>query len=1077
LSEAVKLKDAAARRQIAEDLDRCLLVEAGAGSGKTASLVARMVALIKEGKCEISTMAALTFTRQAAAEMKGRLREALEKARAAESDEVKQERLNRALQGIDNCYIGTIHAFCGQLLRERPVEAGLEPGFVEMDELEDRLLRLETWREYLIATSEVNPRAIESLREIDIDMRELKDLHDTLCLYPEVEPIREEVSFPDLAEARAKLEVLLELAAEHWPSAVPSKGWDVLQKIMLQVNQRREFLGTDDDLEFLRVLEIMNKRGEIVQNRWKTPGGAKEVKAAYDGFQEEYVKPILKAWWEYRHARVIDFVLPAVAKCRERRVQAARLNYQDLLVITLEMLKHNSEVRSYFQTRYTHLLVDEFQDTDPLQAEILFYLTGDDTSEPDWRKLSPRPGSLFVVGDPKQSIYRFRRADIDTYNEVRQLIERSGGEVLHLTSNFRSVERIGDWVNRTFADLMGETDQFQPEFHRLDTMRVSAPGDRCGVHTITIPKVDRHRQEEIARQDAERIARWIRWALDGGITLTRTGEGRNGRPQPGDFMILFRYKSHIPFYARALEQYGIPFTMSGGDGLSDAEELSWLITLLRALLDPENPVSLLAVLRGPLFGFSDNQLLRFRRAGGKFSFQDPLPDGLMPEDAGRYDYAFATLRRFRGYLTDLPASAALRRIMVESGLLPCAAMGELGQSRAGYLLQALELMAAAERSGRVSPSKLLQYLETLRIQGVEEDITLSPGRNDAVRLMNLHKAKGLEASVVFLADPGKSVNCEPSFHINRQEGRPVGYYVVQKKDFFTYKTLGLPLRWEEHLKKEQQYTAAEELRLLYVAATRARNLLVISRYEGKPSNSPWFALEEHCAGLPELEDTAVDLDAEAASTIDLQMAELKTAQSRFLTANAAVMTPSYSVTSVTRMVKDASTPPTAEKGGKGSEWGSIIHRMLATLSADSGSDLELLVVSSLAEAERSPDEKDEALELLRGMVGSQLWQRCCRSTRRFMEIPFSTSVRDETAGLAPGTVVNGIIDLVFEEDGSWVIADYKTDAIGSPRKLQELTAYYAPQVSLYRQFWESLTGQKVKEAGLYFTSVGEWVEV
>src|SRR5690606_25146627 len=134
----------------------------------------------------------------------------------------------------------------------------------------------------------------------------------------------------------------------------------------------------------------------------------------------------------------------------------------------LRMLKNNPEVRQYFQGRYTHLLIDEFQDTDPLQAEILFYLTGQETTEPDWRQLTPRPGSLFVVGDPKQSIYRFRRADIDTYNEAKRLIARAGGGVVSLTSNFRSLAQIGEWVNQAFAELLpGETDQFQACFSRL----------------------------------------------------------------------------------------------------------------------------------------------------------------------------------------------------------------------------------------------------------------------------------------------------------------------------------------------------------------------------------------------------------------------------------------------------------------------------------------------------------------------------------------------------------------------------------------------------------------------------------
>lgn len=1076
------LKDDDARRQIKEDLDRCLLVEAGAGSGKTASLVSRMLALIKEGKCQISTIAAVTFTRKAAAEMNGRLQVQIERALGEESNSIKKGRLEQALKDIDRCYIGTMHSFCGQLLRERPVEAGLDPGFVEMDEMEDQLFSREVWKEYLIETRLANHRAIESLTEIDVDIRELEDLFVTLSMYPEVEAVCQTAPYPNLEPAKAELNVLMKLSAKRWPQTISPKGRDTLQNILSQVKQRCEFLGTSDDLKFLRVLEIMEKSGGITLNRWDNPDDAREVKEAYDRYQSGYVVPVLREWREYRHKRLIEFVLPAVRRCQERRIEDARLSYQDLLMTALLMLKNNPEVRQYFQGRYTHLLIDEFQDTDPLQAEILFYLTGQDTDEPDWRQLTPRPGSLFVVGDPKQSIYRFRRADIDTYNEAKRLIARAGGGVVSLTSNFRSLEQIGEWVNQAFAELLpGEINQFQACFNRLDTVRISGPGDLCGIRKITIPKVKRHAQELIAAMDAEGVARWIRYALDKNITLTRTAEetaaGIDGHARPQDFLILFRYKSHMTIYAQALEEYGIPFKMSGGDGFSTSAELTQLIRLLRALLDPENPIKLLAVLRGPLFGFNDNQLLRFHRAGGQFNFERPIPETLYPDDAEAFSWTFKTLERLRGYLIDLPASAALQRITVETGLLPIAAAGGLGKSRVGYLLQAQELLGAAERAGRVSPSQLVEYLEILREQGVEEEITVTPEMDDAVRLMNLHKAKGLEAPVVFLAHPGKTVNHDPSIHINRQAGLPVGYYVVEKKgSFYNSQVLGCPLQWEEQLKTEIEYTIAEEIRLLYVAATRARNLLVISCYEGKPENSPWVKLERFCTGLSELEKVEVTKQDNARRT-NLETDELNNARNRFLMSNSAVKAPTYSIASVTEIVGKSSPRPVGERIGKGTEWGLVIHRVLAALADGQVSDLELLVDNALAEQERNPEEQDEALLLIKGITQSPLWQRMSRSSRRFMEIPFSTAVSDHNLGLPIGTVVSGVMDLVFEEAEGWVIADYKTDAVSSPQKLTELKEYYALQVQLYKQFWESLTGEKVKEAGLYFTSVGAWVEV
>jgi ATP-dependent helicase/nuclease subunit A len=195
--------------------------------------------------------------------------------------------------------------------------------------------------------------------------------------------------------------------------------------------------------------------------------------------------------------------------------------------------------------------------------------------------------------------------------------------------------------------------------------------------------------------------------------------------------------------------------------------------------------------------------------------------------------------------------------MRELGLIPYALTGELGRSRAGHLIQCLELLAAAEREGNTSFASLVDSLAFLMETGVEEEINIAPWEDDAVRLMNLHKAKGLEAPVVFLANPGKDVTWEPSVHINRTGGVPRGYYVIEKKKGYTSEILAQPLNWDEHAAKEQQYLDAEEIRLLYVAATRAKNLLVISVYPDKPEASPWQLFSGHFSSVPGLEDVKV----------------------------------------------------------------------------------------------------------------------------------------------------------------------------------------------------------------------------
>ncbi len=1122
------LKDQDARDRIANDLDTCLLVEAGAGSGKTASLVTRMVNLIREGRCTMNSLAAVTFTRKAAAEMKARFQLGIERACQAETDGRSKERLAEGLREIERCFIGTIHSFCALLLRERPLEAGLEPGFTEMDELEDRLFHRQVWNDYLQEVRLKHPEKLESLREIDLEPQDLWYFYQTLSLYPEFEAYHVEVPFPDLTAVSERLDSLLDLARRRVPSRpLTDRGYDDLQQILKRALQRCEFLGLDDDRALLKLLTLMDREPRITLNRWHSPEEAKEVKREYELFRDQFIKPVLKAWREYRHHRIVSFVLPAVSRGQEMRMREQKLNYQDLLLLTSRLLQNKPEVRKYFQRQYTHLLVDEFQDTDPLQAEIMFYLTGQDVNETDWRRLVPRPGSLFVVGDPKQSIYRFRRADIDIYNEVRTLFEKHGA-VIRLTTNFRSVEEIGAWNNLVFSRLFpDEANTFQAEFASLGTVREAVAGTAVGLRKLTIPRFSGHKRTQIVEEDARRIAAWIDWAIQGGIRLARTPEemkaGLDDRPRPRDFMILLRYKADLDIYAQALEKMKLPYRLSGGGGLEGSDEIAELIKLLRALLDPENPVKLAAVLRGRFFGLSDDQLWRWRRLGGQFHINSEFPPGLGAEDMEVFTWVFDTLRSFHNYIYELPFSVALRKIINQLGMIPASAVQEMGSLKTSYVLQALELVAAKERAGNTAPSFLTDYLASLIDNGIEEDIDLEPGRGDEIRLMNLHKAKGLEAPVVFLAHPGRSVEIPPTVHIDRSSGR--GYFVAQRIwGEFLREVLGQPVGWDEMAALEERYLEAEEIRLLYVAATRARNLLIISTYPEKSSLSPWEKLEPFLNGARELEEIGVKdapadqanlhannhsrgveipadppvpreeqsssvdgiksvcTDESASSPLPATAGEpefdrelLSKARTNFFGPDSPENLATYSLRSVKSLAGAGRSRPRGREPGKGADWGQSIHLILEAVALDPSADLDILVTNVLEAEERDPAEKEEALRLVKGVICSPLWERMRKSRRRLAEVPFTVSELDAEHGRE--TVTSGVIDLVFEEDDGWVIVDYKTDAVTDHKRLVELTEFYSSQVRLYRQYWEALTGARVVEAGLYFISAEAWVTV
>lgn len=1073
----VVLKDDAARQAITSDLDTCLLVEAGAGSGKTTSLVQRMVALIKEGRCQVDTLAAITFTRKAAAELKGRFQLALEDAFAEESDPEKRERLDQALGKLERCFVGTVHSFCATLLRERPVEAGIDPDFEELEELDDAVLRSRAWDDYLWQMQLTDHKALEVLSNIGCDPTELKDFYEILLDYPDVDIVRDAVPKPDFDAIRSELYSFLDWAEGFLPERAPTKGWDGLQKLIKKGFQHREIFNLEESLNLLELLSELDRKPGIVKNRWGVSDDAQDVLDAFEKFKENHLLPFLQQWREYCYCILVDFVQPALDYYRNLKDERSRLNFQDLLLKAASLLRDNPEVRRYFQGRFTHLLVDEFQDTDPIQAEVMFYLTGTDLTERNWRCLTPRCGSLFVVGDPRQSIYRFRRADIDTYNEVKRILEASGGRVLTLTTNFRSVKAVGEWVNCVFHDVFPQkATPFQASFAPMDTVRSDGDGCDSGIRMISIPKVPRNNRREIVEIDAGKIASFIYRALNGELKLARTPEenkmGLTETPQPDDFLILLRYKAFMDVYARALEELGIPFRIAGGSGFSASQEIKDLLHLFQLLLDPEDPVKLLSVLRGGLFAVSDDSLWKFKEAGGDFHINSQIPAALDADTANLFDKTFQRLHVYYEWVRTLPASAAAAKIMQDSGIIPAVLAGEQGKAQACYLVQGLEFLAAAERTGVTSFAELVSLLETLIDAGIEEEIDLYPWDDQTVRIMNLHKAKGLEAPVVILANPTKSTGFAPSVHISRAGEKPCGYFLIQKRKFYRNEVLGQPVDWDDFSQKEEKYLEAEENRLLYVAATRAKNLLVVSTYPDKPTDSPWHLFDKNLTSATVLDDQVssgmISCEKKVSS---LKPKDLEEARIRFLNHESSINLPSYQDAAVTSLVKSSGSYPLREITGRGFSWGRTIHRILEYCAKKDRDNLDLFIENILIEEGRVPEEKEEVLDYVKGILSSPFWERVMRSKKRFMEVPFGQHL----PGSPNDTIVSGVIDLVFLEEEGWVIVDYKTDTVRDDEELSRLVDYYSPQLDLYCSFWEELIGEEVIEAGFYFTSICKWV--
>jgi ATP-dependent helicase/nuclease subunit A len=1042
------LPDEAAREAIREDLGTTMLVEAAAGTGKTESLVDRMVSLVREGETTIDRLSAVTFTIKAAAELSQRFQSRLEQAARTTQGE-ERSRIEKALARLDTAFVGTIHAFCARLLRERPVEAGVDPGFEEMEQPEDEAARAEAWERYAEKLFSEESALLPRLTALGMKLEELRPTFQKMCENEDVLPsVPEETPPPDFAAARCAMGEFLPRAEAALPEEPPTGGWTEYQEAVRRAVRLASMLPEEEPAALVEVMDALDRAR-------KKSSQAGPLRPAYEALCRDVLEPSLRAWHEHRYPVALAVVVPAVRDYAAWRRRHGRLNFQDLLLLARDLLRDYPAVRADFQKRFLPILVDEFQDTDPIQAEILFYLTGEDVNERDWRKAVPLPGSLFVVGDPKQSIYRFRRADIFTYGLVRDRIATLG-RVLRLSTNFRSTGRLCAWVNGVFG-----RDGFFPASSTSEQagyVALEPHGEEGGPTVFRLEiRTATGAVAGVVEQDAQRVARAIARAVG------------SGARRPGDFLVLFRNRKYMSKYARELEAEGIASELAGGGAFADSEELAALLPLLGALADPDDPVAWLAVLRGPLFGVDDEALYRFVRAGGRFAYRASLPAAADPRIAA----AAAIAQEADGWVASLPPAAAIGRIVGRLGWIAYAAARELGDSRAGNLLKAL---AAARRfsADGLDFADVVGELTRMTQGGYIEEMSADPGRRDAVRLLTVHGAKGLQAPVVFLADPRPDSRRPPQVWIDRDAEPAQSYWQVSRQggEFRTI-TVAQPPGWKAMEEHEQAFDDAEKIRILYVAATRARDTLVISTWrqgKGVPKGI-WSLFDARLTDELE-EGPALALPQPVAPDFAAGLAAFRTERGARLAASG---TPTYAVESVTRLTHALGEPPAWGSTGRGLSWGRVLHAVLEAAMRDEKADLAAVGANALAAEERPPGDLAELLGLVEAVRRSALWQRARRAKRRLVEVPFGLTVPREELGLSDGpetTLLQGAIDLLFEEDDGWTLVDYKSDTVTN--NLPELVAFYAPQVALYRRYWERLTGAKVR-AGLFFIATGQVV--
>jgi ATP-dependent helicase/nuclease subunit A len=859
------LADQADRDQIATALDDTLIVEAAAGTGKTTELVRRIVRVIETGRAEVPGIVAVTFTEKAAGELKLRLREALEEARrGSANDSAERRRLDAAVGRLEEAQISTIHGFCADLLRERPVEARIDPLFRVLTEAQAASMYDEGFHRW-IETQLANPsegvkrslrRAvfggfgiqtdggdgpIDRLRRAGWELIQWRDFEGdwqrpTLDRLSRIDELVQLLNgFTELLEPPGDARDAL--YADTWAArklaeeirrteSVAPRDYDRLEAGLIELSRNRNFK------DARKGNGKSYRTGVLRENVCR---GLENLYQALTEFKAEADADLAAA--------LRDELRGCVSAYEDAKAKGGALDFLDLLLKARDLIRDNAQVRSTFQLRFKRIFVDEFQDTDPLQAEILLLLAADDPATTNWRETHPIMGKLFLVGDPKQSIYRFRRADVGIYRSVYEMLQAAGARRVTLRTSFRARPNMQRAINAAFEPVMtGDGDVLQPAYVPLEPFRPESP-EQPSMVVLPVPEPYGYRRlsnAAIEKSLPDAVGGFIDWLInDSGWKVAerpataksslmpaaargfRPGETEHLVPiQPRHICLLFRRFTSFGEdmtrpYVEALEARGIAHLLVGGRSFHNRAEIETLRAALAAIEWPEDELSVFATLRGSLFAIGDEELLEYRHRIGRFHpFRMPNE---FPADLAAIVEGLKLLQALHRRRNRVPVATTIASLLEATRAHVGFALEHGGEQVLANVAHVIELARRYEAEGGISFRGFIEALREQAEGGEAGEAPILEEGSDGVRLMTVHKAKGLEFPVVILADMTAKLRASTASR-----------YLDSERNVCAIRLGGCaPADLLDHEDDELLRDEAEGIRVAYVAATRARDLLVI----------------------------------------------------------------------------------------------------------------------------------------------------------------------------------------------------------------------------------------------------------
>lgn len=1091
-----------AQQQLAvSELDKSMSISAGAGSGKTRVLVERFWNLVESGQVRVDEILAVTFTRKAAHELIDRVRKRID-----ESDWNEIQKMNLK-ENLSRAYIGTIHSFCTRLLKENPVEAGVDPYFRVIEELDGAQLLQHTVEEVVldqVRTGDTGTLALVELAGYNSLCLELQKLTRIMINKGLKLDQIEKTTWESLAHEEKqisnriiKINQPLTALAELLPQVdSKSKTYSAVQEIAANYKQWSALMATKYNSESQELAELLAHLQEL----------CKQLKARVVKDTADDLKQALEEMTGYLADKQTIAILEVVFRLLNMIAESFHfckdkeniLEFSDLEEKAVNLLSNHLTLLQRYQNQFRHIMVDEFQDTNHRQTELVNMLAG-----------GQHPGKLFLVGDPKQSIYRFRGAEVGLFAEISEQIKGQGGLIHSLDQNYRSREQVIGIINNLFVKLMPAGSGYQ--FQKLIAGRKN---------TLVYPQTEVHllkqgNSSELERDEAEAecLALRIREIVGRDEVLvseTKAGQETLRTVHYGDIALLFRTTRDMSTFANVFANYDIPAYIVGSRGFYQTEEVRAVILALQVVDNRSNELAWAGLLRSPIFGVADEALWLMKQAESSLEEAMTRLDsivGIEAAEQSKIHLARSVIIILRQLNNRLSLVELIDLLLKRTGFEYLLAMRPNGNHMIANLNKLKRLAASYNQENYSNLNGFLNFIAKVREADAREPEAATETENgDTVKMMTVHQAKGLEFPVVIISEMHRKFNFQD-----------ISGFSVISEDYGVFLKTPNHKGWlrqkaeaAERLKLEEEYK-----RLLYVAMTRARDYLILSgcyRLDSqgmvKTESSSWLnwffdqygVKEEPFTGMLEQAGLRVfnylQADISAAENIltgqfpnqaenEIDAFESIIAAPRehpYRQVFSATAVMDYSFCQRYYYLKHLAGIPETTAGEeykneiivhnlRADRMGTLVHQAI-----ERGKDLAGAreVLGKLVKGIARGKTRELILNELEPMLVSYYENKSIQSlTKKYgvqKEVPFLARINQHT-------YLKGFIDQLFEDTDQVVIADLKTSQVSSPNKLEKKVQQYTVQLNVYEEAVKKIMGPIDADKRLLFLRTGQIVRV